>query len=211
MICKKLNTTRMCRVCLSFAVTLSLMLGGMQAHAMSTTYLTTLNLSTPVNNPAGIDQIFWSWTTLQNSGIVTQSGLVDLSMSLLSGGSPIYQDDILVGGTPQPIGGQARVLGLDIYWRFDLGSSTLLEMNNVLSITLDPLSSGTQFRVSDNVNLPTDSQVAIWRYVDGAQTSFTIDLLASQSTSVVPEPATLVLFGLGLVGLGYAGRRKLLS
>ena len=33
--------------------------------------------------------------------------------------------------------------------------------------------------------------------------------IRGQITAVVPEPATVVLMGLGLVGLGYAGRRKL--
>ncbi len=35
--------------------------------------------------------------------------------------------------------------------------------------------------------------------------------IRGQITAVVPEPATVILMGLGLVGLGVAGRRKLVS
>jgi len=44
--------------------------------------------------------------------------------------------------------------------------------------------------------------------VNGPFTTTGIDARFSES-SIVPEPATVVLMGLGLVGLGYAGRRKL--
>jgi len=49
--------------------------------------------------------------------------------------------------------------------------------------------------------------------VDATDTTVASGLLIDNVTitAAIPEPSTIILMGLGLVGLGYAGRRKLMS
>jgi hypothetical protein len=171
-------------------------------HA-ATLYLTTLNLATPIVNSDGIDEVRYSWSTSLGAGVVTELDLVDLTMTLLSGGVQVYQDVVLVGGVLQPIGGGPRVL-VDVYWQFDLASMTLLEMRNANG----PFgaASGTQYVVDDFLSLPVDARVGIARYVNGQLTASNEwnDHVRQQGTAV-PEPGTLWVFA---AAFGAAGLRR---
>ena len=188
-------------------VMLSCIIAASSAHAL-TMYQTTLNLVKPVNNSDGIDKVVYNWSSNLTSGHVGTSDLVDFSMQLFSGGSLVYQDIAMIGSVVQPIGGVART-SANIYWNFDLDVPELFEMGNVGYPTQIESTSGTQYFVTDNTSLDNDSQVYILRYDDGVNTNFTYDILASQSTSVVPEPSTFATLGLGLLGmLGFLRKRK---
>lgn len=68
--------------------------------------------------------------------------------------------------------------------------------------------SGTQYYVTDNVTLPADSMVGVFTIINGIKNpSFTIDLLANQTSAGVPEPSTYALVGFALAACGWLRRR----
>jgi hypothetical protein len=81
---------------------------------------------------------------------------------------------------------------------------------------------GTQYWVSIQANLSTDET---WNLRSGIgdgliyhedagrlfQTAGNNNIAFSLTSTAIPESSTVVLMGLGLVGLGYAGRRKRMS
>ena len=154
----------------------------------SATYQTTLAFETPVTNPGGIDNVSFLWTTSNTSGPVSRADITDLTMILSAGATPLYTDIVLAGGVLQPIGGVARVLD-DIVWDFDLDSLLLSQIRNAQPSQMGT-STGLQITVEDNVDLQTDSQLGLTFFVEGVQAAATIDLVASQTTQIVPEPGT---------------------
>ena len=159
-----------------------------------------------MTNVAGANRIEYLWTTPLASGSVTPTDVTNLTMSMFNGNTLVYTDTVLAGGVMQPFGGVSRVAS-DLQWRFNLNTMTLLEMGN-LQTTNPAGGSGTQYYVTDNVTLPADSMVGVFTIINGVKNpSFTIDLLANQTSSTVPEPSTYALVGLSLAACGWLRRR----
>ncbi len=142
-------------------------------------YRTTLNLTEPINNPDGIDQVVYDWTTEETSGNVGASELVDFRMILPK---VAYVDTVLVAGVPLSFGGLDRTVG-DPIWDFDLASLTLKQMRNYNPV-LFPIANttGQQFHVSDGRSIPDDGKVLIMRFLDGVQKYRYDEIVAAQST-----------------------------
>jgi len=150
-------------------------------------YQTDLFLQNPLSNPYGIDRVTYLFSTASTTGVINQNDLTDWTMESYSGATLIYTDVIKSGGVYQPVGGAARGSATTL-WDFDLDALTLSQMSNFPIGGLSGMT-GTQYLVTDNVSLPVDSQVGIFKYVNENQESLTIDLLASQRTTVFPPVA----------------------
>lgn len=128
-----------------------------------------------------------------------------LGMSSVTFGDPVLGDQLDIwglGGNPMGVStvspGVENIfeISLDIPWDledYQAGSFTLA------SLTFDTLSLGTSPLNLSNVILSDANGVPLSADVQ------------SGNVNVVPEPATLLLVGSGLAGLGYFGRKRVIK
>jgi hypothetical protein len=93
-----------------------------------------------------------------------------------------------------------------------VGMVNLYELSFDLPMDLDTLQIG-DFTLAtltfDTLALGTSSlDISVWSLGDAYAVPPTLDLVESGSINVVPEPATMLLFGSGLAGLGFLRRRR---
>lgn len=125
------------------------------------------------------------------SGTMTEVVTAD---SIIINGVTYYKDQVLLSG-------DVRAFGSDViggYAYFDL-----LIDNAALTGELAGLFKSSGYDLG--IYISSDNSV-IW---DGTFTSsFTIDPVTGDKSPVVPEPTTVLLFGVGLAGLGVVGHRR---
>ena len=160
-----------------------------------------VSVGTGAVDPALGDRIVVDWTTDLTSGFVDVTGLTDLTFTLFGAGTPVFVDQVIVGGVFQPFGGVARSAGV-VDFTLDIDSGSIALLNNYtfdLSLTTgtvyqmrfigSPPVSASQF--VDGVFLPDSS-------VSSAPTAITTQQIAT----AVPAPPTILLLLSGLVGAG---------
>ncbi|MCG8461789.1 MAG: hypothetical protein MI919_36365 [Holophagales bacterium] len=153
------------------------------AQAQPRFYETTLILQQPVVNVSNVDRVIYRWSTTLTEGGVDEFAVDDLILELRTPTGPIYVDRMIVDGVAQPFAGLPRLIGggADIYWRFDLDTSTLEEMANV-SEPLIQSSTGLHFDVHDSITIPDDGRVSVKAYLDGVNQDPHTDQLGTQVT-----------------------------
>jgi hypothetical protein len=146
----------------------------------------------------------------------TQGVFVDTTLSLFDStfGLLAFSDDS--AGDPGSVGG----FGLDSFigvYTFANPGTYYVAVSNFANL---PLSFGTHVgdltrpdgAYGGDLRAGDSGPTAVLTF-DGGYPSgdYTLHVSLSSPGSAVPEPSTVVLMGLGLVGLGVAGRRKLVS
>ena len=175
------------------------------APAGATTIITDFYLDAPIFNSAGADHIAFQWSTPLTTGPVTANDLNGLAMRLYHGSTLLYTDVAIAGGVVQPLGGITRTAS-DVFFDYNLNTMTLHQFGNLQST--DPTgATGTHYYLTDNASFPTDAMVGIQEIVNGARQSFTVDKLANQTSTTVPEPATNAIVGITLAALAWYRRR----
>jgi MYXO-CTERM domain-containing protein len=173
------------------------------AAADAGVYLTLYTLNTPytVTTP-DVTQVLMSWSTNLTGGNVGQGDLTDWSISLLSGETVIYTDNIVAGGAVQSIGGVQRGLA-DILFNFNLGTLTPGDFDNMVSGSLLADASGSAYNIYSYPQgpfVPPYSTLGIW--ANGNES--TRELPGYSSVFTVPAPGVLGAFALA----GLASRRR---
>lgn len=172
-------------------------------------YQTVLDLG--AGGADGIDSVVIDWNTMKNTGAVGASDLSYLSIAFLSGAANLFADIAIVGGVVQSLGGAARPT-TDVDFGFDHNTNLLNGIRNAFFATLAS-SLGTVYKIEDGITIPIDGNVSIEKFVDGVSTIFSIPDVTFQNTTLlrvtgVPEPVSLVIMSLGLLGLGFARSKK---
>ena len=171
------------------------------AHA-AFMYETTVTFNSAIGTPS-VDTLVHTWSTNVASGAIDETDLIDWSYELLNGGSLEYSEDVIIGGAVQSIAGVARTLA-DLNWNFNIDALTLGLFDNDISI-LQATGSGVTYNVFSEGSSPV--RVVVDRFENQILTSSaTVEF--TQSTSLVPIPAAVWLFGSGLLGLVGMARRK---
>lgn len=180
------------------AFTVSFVLLSLTANA--TIIETTLELNPEYNGATpNFDTIVLNWSTQLSSGSVTSIDLHNWSMSLFSNGTKVYQDNIITNSMVNSIGGVARTPN-DPIFEFDLDTMTLINFDNFLLAWQVLAINGVQFNAFFNDPLT----IGIYQISDEVAT---IQFTSFTQSSTVPEPATLAIFGLGLLGI-FIGRKR---
>ena len=145
-----------------------------------------LDLADQIANPAG--WVGFATTDLDADGLITLTG--DLSES--GGGNydlAVFEITNIVFGAGESI------IGVDIV------SAGLLDPAFGPAV-VPPLISFTPNSVTITYDTTGTGEVSDFEFLDGGVSTFQVI-----TTTSLPEPATIVLFGFGLLGLGVAARR----
>ena len=128
----------------------------------------------------GIKTVVFEWSTSETSGMINANELVDYSVSLYTGSSLLYRDDVLVDGVLQPLNSVDRDYP---FWDFDLDTLTLRQFTpGSIGILTSGVVTGTHYHVADWASLPQDSIVYVQKFVNGFQSDWSISYLSSQRT-----------------------------
>lgn len=138
---------------------------------------------------------------------------VNLNFQVAHDPSPVSLADILFSYTVTASGGAAALNGIDL---FNPGENVTIREVACADPFVNGVCGGTPLAslvVGPNSNLAAsfdpDSQIFIRKDIKFGNNSFISEFTQSHDLTPVPEPATLVLLGSTLTGLGVFSRRKL--
>ena len=131
---------------------------------------------------------------------------IDFSSTVLAGGASgdfgfVDFASVTMNGDPlifNPFVASAPFFTISTLWSFDL-DSIVIDLQSASQLNLTGL--GTIKDLTTGLDDTPGNWIATFN-TSGASFSF------SSSTSTIPEPATLALFGIGLLGLGFLSRRR---
>ena len=152
-----------------------------------------------------VNTVIMDFSTDVTSGTIDASDLTDWSIELLNGTTSVYLDNVIVGGTVQPIGGVGRVLS-EIRFGFNLDTLQYTGANTDNDVPVRQTgATGVTYNITNS-----ESIVAWNLYVNGSSeigggnaTDTEFDLTTEEVTTAAttPEPGTL----LGLLAVGSMG------
>jgi hypothetical protein len=131
--------------------------------------------------------------------------------------APVTGSAMSINGTYYAVGDQLREVGFD--GTSFIGSATILEPLSpdwtAMSYDVDAgqmyYAVGDQLRSVGFDGTSFIGAATILEPLSPDWTAMSLTFSGTPDTSAIPEPSTVVLMGLGLVGLGVATRRKLLT
>ncbi len=142
-----------------------------------------------------VDEAILNWSTNLTSGTVTQNDLTDWTILLNSGGSTIYTDNVIIGGSVQPIGGVTRSVG-GLRFIYDFGSNTVTNYDNDIPVVQVGVATGTTYNF-----VGSSSIFSFAKYSDGSFVTSGADNSFTQNTTATPVPFEMSLtLGLLMVG-----------
>jgi len=172
------------------------------------TIQSTLTLNTPyIEVTPNFDTIVFDWSTLLNSGNVNREDLTDWKMTLFSGTTMVYQDNIISDSVINPIGGITRYEN-SFNFRFDLDSSNLIDFDNMNQGHILGNSVGDQYNVYKSSPSP---RVGIYQNGYTSSLKHIPYIVTNSNISSLPVPAAVWLFSSGLMGLLVARKKAKLS
>ncbi|MEL7448935.1 MAG: hypothetical protein AAFN78_06980, partial [Pseudomonadota bacterium] len=140
-------------------------------------YKTTLNFKAPSLD--GIDRIEILW----RSSACGVTELTDYELQFYAGTQLIYSDTVLDDGALQPVGTEPRDFPA---WDFNYETFELQQFNTGADGAVgNPGATGTWYLAGDNISLPVDGEVSLFRYFDGVFQDFGVGLVASQTTMIL--------------------------
>lgn len=164
-------------------------------------------------DPADGNRIVVDWSTALTTGRVEGQDVVNATFRLFGEGVLLFEDEALIGGVLQPIGGVTRVTLDSDFWEFDLDdwlldpSDGLITYDNDIDVVQENGGVGETYNIYRAQNL---------FYVDGVQTDsgFTrynfnapTTVVFTEVVAPVPLPAGLPLLAAALGALAVVRRR----
>ncbi|MFT5113413.1 MAG: hypothetical protein ACI8XU_000661 [Kiritimatiellia bacterium] len=147
-------------------------------------YTTTLSFAPP-SPSVTVDRIVWGWSTTSTSGGVSDNSLSEFSMALYNGTTLEYFDHIIGNSDVLPVAGNpGAAIGRpdeDVFWDFSLDTLKLEQFRNILWSTIET-TNGTQYLVTDRLNLSSDGIIGFYKYSDGISVGGGTGNLILQST-----------------------------
>ena len=158
--------------------------------------ITTFELDTATTGlNINFDTAVLEWSSILDSGTIGRSDITNLTMKLYNSSNLVFQDIIIENSVVQNHVGFPRDLS-DILWSFDFSSMSLLSFDNYFPfdnldgqnpyLTMNINTSSSNFHATPSADYPT---------------KFATSNFTQSTVNSVPEPSTLAIFALGMMGL----------